>query len=229
MSATRNGKLKLSIAASKDEKGWLDYLASLFEQAFCHHPKVLWNSNVYKIQIGVSKICEFFNEVGFPAGKKALSVRVPKVVMDANVGVIQKVFLRGYFDADGYLSFKKGRQDRSSKFKKIHHYYPQISLCSISKELIIIDIGHILESIGFCHNIYEMAPNGKGKHKKYLATINGATQLKLWMKEIGSSNPVHSSKYEVWKRFRFCPPRTTLEQRITILSGQLDPEIFYKI
>ncbi|MDI6820213.1 MAG: hypothetical protein QMC89_04845 [Candidatus Hodarchaeaceae archaeon] len=47
MSATKSGKLKLSIAASKDEKGWLDYLASLFEQAFCHHPKVLWNSNVW--------------------------------------------------------------------------------------------------------------------------------------------------------------------------------------
>jgi len=227
MSATPSGKLKMAIAASKDEKGWLDYLASLFEHAFCYRPKVLWNSNVYKIQIGVGRICEFFHEAGFPAGKKALTVRAPRVVMDANVGTIQKAFLRGHFDVDGYLSFKKGRQDRSAEFKKIHHYYPQISLCSISKELIITDIRHMLGSVGFCYNIYEMTPNGKGKHKKYLATINGAPQLKLWMKEIGSSNPVHSSKYDVWIRFGFCPPRTTLEQRATILSGQLNPEIFY--
>lgn len=229
MSANRGGKgTLLSIAASKDEKEWLDYLAHLFEQIFYYRPKVLWNSNVYKIQIGVGEICEFFKKAGFPVGKKALTVRAPEVVMDADTSIISKAFLRGYFDADGCLCFKKGWSGkRYIEFKKTHHYYPQISICSISKDLIVVDVKHILDSVGLHYIIWEMMPNGKGECKKYFATINGVTQLELWMSKIGTSNPVHSSKYEVWKKFGFCPPKTTLEQRMALLSGELDPESLY--
>lgn len=35
-------------------------------------------------------------------------------------------------------------------------------------------------------------------------------------------NPVHLTKYDIWKKFGFCPPRTKLQQRIDILEGKID-------
>ena len=47
------------------------------------------------------------------------------------------------------------------------------------------------------------------------------------MKKIGFNNYAKYSKYEVWKKFGFCPPYTTLKQRKKILNGELDPYSFY--
>lgn len=227
MSAMGKNSALLSIAASKDEKDWLDHVARLFEQIFCYRPKVMWNSNVYKIQIGVNKICELFTKAGFPTGEKALTVRTPKVVMETDDDVIYKAFLKGYFDADGCLCFEKRLRGRYVEFKKTRHYYPRILLVSISKNLIIVDVKQILRVLSLRHNTRERAPSKKGEHKSYATAITGADQLELWMNKVGSSNPVHASKYQVWKKFGFCPPRTTLEQRMALLSGELAPTIFY--
>jgi intein/homing endonuclease len=168
---------------------------------------------VHKIQTGVSKICKFFTEAGLPVGEKVLTIRVPKIIMETVDSVISKAFLRGYFDADGCLLFERARiNGRCVEFKKIHHYYPRIVLCSVSKDLIVVDIKHMLKSAGLRYNICKVVPSGKGKHEGYFATINGATQVELWMREIGSSNPVHSSKYEVWKRFGFVLPEPPLNK-----------------
>jgi len=229
MSANKSGKRALlSIAAGKDEKEWLDYVANLFKKIFCYKPKVRWNLNVYKIQTGISKICEFFKEAGFPVGKKALTIRAPKAIVETNDDVAYKAFLKGYFDADVCLCFERNLHGRYVKFKKTYHYYPRILLTSISKDLIITDIKQMLEVIGLQHNTRERMPRKKEEHKSYVATITGATQLELWMKEVGSSNLVHTSKYNVWKKFGFCPTKTTLDQRLAMLAGELDPEIFYK-
>jgi len=229
MSANKSGKgALLSIAAGKDEKEWLDYVANLFEQIFRYYPKVRWNSNVYKIQTGVSKICEFFKKMGFRLGKKALTVRVPKAVIEIDDDDTYKAFLKGYFDADGCLCFERNLHGRYVEFKKTYHYYPRILLTSISKDLIVTDIKQMLEVIGLQHNTRERIPGKKEEHKSYVATITGAAQLELWMTKIGSSNPVHFTKYQVWKKFGFCPTKTTLEQRLAMLSGELNPEILVK-
>ncbi|MDH5443716.1 MAG: hypothetical protein OEX16_05395 [Hadesarchaea archaeon] len=218
----------LSIAAGVNEKEWLEHVANLFEQIFRYRPKVRWNSNVYKIQTGVSKICEFFKRAGFPAGKKASTVRAPKAVMETRNHVIYKAFLRGYFDADGCLCFERNLHGRYVEYKKTYHYYPRILLTSISRDLIVTDIKQMLKLIGLQHNTRERMPGKKEKHKSYVATITGAAQLELWMKEIRSSNPVHITKYQVWKKFGFCPTKTTLEQRLAMLSDELNPEILVK-
>jgi len=225
-----NGKgALLSIAAGREEEEWLNHVANLFEQIFNYRPKVLWNSNVYKIQIGVNGICEFFKEVGFPAGEKGLTVRVPKIVIETDDEIIYKSFLRGYSDADGCLCFERNPLGRYTLFKKTYHYYPRILLTSISKDLIVTDIKQILETIGLRYNTREILPRRKNEHKSYVATVAGAAQIKLWMKEVGSFNPVHVSKYNVWEKFGFCPTKTTLDQRRAMLSGELDSQIFYKI
>jgi len=76
MSARRDGRPSLAIAACKDKKEWLSHVANLFEQVFSYCLKVRWESNVYKIQIRTCRICDFFRSAGFPIGKKALTVRL---------------------------------------------------------------------------------------------------------------------------------------------------------
>ena len=43
---------------------------------------------------------------------------------------------------------------------------------------------------------------------------------------VGIKNPVKFTRYLIWKKFGFCPPNTTLQQRQDILNGKLD---IYKI
>lgn len=229
MSARRDGRPSLSISASKDEKEWLNHVANLFEQIFHYRTKVRWDSNVYKILIRTSKICEFFKKAGFSAGRKTLTVRSPKAIMETNDEVTYKAFLKGYFDADGSLTFERKPYRGRVEFKGIYHYYPRIALPSISKDLSLTDIKQMLEAVGLQYNTCERAPSRKGKNKVYIVAITGAAQLRFWMKEVKSSNPVHLSKYHVWKKFGFCPPRTTLEQKLAMLSGKLDSKIFYSL
>ena len=220
--------LILSIEVGREGKEWLDHLARLIEDAFCYYPKVRQLSESYRIQIRASEICEFFRNAGFVVGSKSLIVRAPRMVMEASIP-IYKAFLRGYFDAEGCLSFKKrSNSERNVDFKKTHHYYPRIMLCSTSRDLIVVDIKYMLEAVNLYYSIYKKVPKEERKHENYNVDINGVTQLEFWMKEIGSANPVQFSEYEIWKRFGFCPPNTTLEQRREMLSGELDPKVFYK-
>lgn len=225
MSAKKGSNgFQMSVEVGKDTKEWLNHLGNLFEQVFHYCPKLKQYSESCSIRIWDRKICQFFIDAGFPAGKKALIARVPKVIMEISDPRIYKAFLRGYFDGEGCLHFRRS-YGRYTEFKKTHHHYPRLLLSSASKYLIVEDIAYMLEYTSLQPVFRERVH--KGKLNEYNITISGAAQLELWMREIGSSNLVHFSKYEVWKRFGFCPPRTTLKQRLMMLSGELDPEIFY--
>jgi len=60
------------------------------------------------------------------------------------------------------------------------------------------------------------------ENRKYYISISGVDGLEKWMNLIGIKNPVKLSRYLVWKKFGFCPPHTTLQQRKDILNGKLD-------
>ena len=136
--------------------------------------------------------------------------------------------MKGYFDADGHLSFERKPRGSRVRFKGVYHYYPRIVLTSISRDLIFTDIERILETVGLHYNACGRAPSRKGKNKVYIVAITGEAQLGFWMEKVGSSNPIHLSRYHVWKKFGFCPPKTAMEQRLAMFSGELDPDIFYK-
>lgn len=57
------------------------------------------------------------------------------------------------------------------------------------------------------------------KHNIY---VSGKDNLDRWIKTIGFSNPVHLTKFQIWDKFGFCPPKTTLRERLKILNGELD-------
>ena len=158
-------------------------------------------------------------------GKKTHTVRAPIVIMESNESV-KRAFVRGYFDADGSLGFqKRSYNEEYCEAKKIYHYYPRIYIESASRDL-INDIENMLDSLGFRCKVYRRT-RCSGKYSAYAIVIKGATQIDKWMNDIKSSNPVHISKYLVWKKYGFCPPRLALDQRLAILEGKISPKFFY--
>jgi len=51
--------------------------------------------------------------------------------------------------------------------------------------------------------------------------------VKKWFNIIGSNNPKHITKFLVWKKYGFCPPRTTIKERQKFLKGVSDPFSYY--
>lgn len=148
--------------------------------------------------------------LGLPSGNKG-QISIPKVVLDSEY-ILDCI--RGIFDTDGSLTFKK-------KYRDVH-YYPVVKIDSKSKFL-ILQLLEVISKFGFtCYAFYD------GKHKSSTGVtttvhslfISGQKSLELWMDLIRPKNPVHISKYMIWKKFGFCPPRTTLSTRKSILEGR---------
>lgn len=216
-----NGEAIMEIAGSMEETGWITYVANLLWKVFGKRVVPRPHSSVYSIQTSENRICRFLEEqAGFPIGKKSLTVRAPSIVMGTRNLEVYSSFLRGYFDADGCLNFERRTYGKYADFKRTYHYYPRLLISSVSKNLILGDIREMLEFIGMRHSLFEKRPSSKGKHQVYGVVLKGAAQLETWKQTIDFSNPVHLTKYQIWKYLGFCPPKTTLNQRLRILSGE---------
>lgn len=199
-----------------------EYVEYLYKKLFGIKLSFIKYGNWFMIRLSSLAIFTFFTEVlGLPCGKKANTIRIPRIVLNAS-NEIKCSLLRGITDTDGSLTFKK-------KHKNVH-YYPIIKIDSASRQL-IEDVKNILILLGFkiytqfdCkeHNI-----KTKKIYIKHSIYLSGRKNLDLWIKKIGFKNPKHITKYLIWQKFGFCPPKTTLTQRYSILNEKLDPYSFY--
>jgi hypothetical protein len=132
--------------------------------------------------------------IGLPLGKKQYSLRVPSIFLENQEILLN--FIKGVFDTDGCISFKRKYKD--------YPYYPVISLSS-NNSLFIKDISGVLKKIKF--KVYEVY-NYKVKDdriKKGFTLINrielnGEDNLVNWFKTLGFSNPKHLEKVKkYWK------------------------------
>jgi intein/homing endonuclease len=151
-------------------------------------------------------------------GKKN-EIVIPKIILQAPLK-IQLACIRGIADTDFSLSFKKNT--------KGFHNDPCISLGCSSKQL-VLQIARILKKIKITTSLTldneEYDERTKKTYVRNYLYINGKKNLGKWMSSIAFHNSVQTSRYLVWKRFGFCPPKTTLKQRISILKGEITPEI----
>lgn len=95
----------------------------------------------------------------------------------------------------------------------------------------IKQISTILIGLGIKNYIHTESQYDKRYSKIYIKHnifISGKNRLEKWIKIIGFNNPKHLSKYLIWKKYGFCPPRNTLKDRIKILNNELDIHSFYK-
>jgi len=78
------------------------------------------------IRSGQRQALDFFRDYGFPQGRKAGIVRVPKQIIESNNKAVIKAFLRGLFSTDGYFSFQADRGPHVEiqvKSEKLRDYF----------------------------------------------------------------------------------------------------------
>jgi hypothetical protein len=157
------------------------------------------------------------------AGKKT-KIEVPLLVQTANE---KKHFLRGLCDTDGSIYFCKSNfKTKHESLFTIFHYKPKIKIATIS-DVLIKQVYDMLCSLGFSPRLSNPVKQKRNEFPMYGVVLDTKKDVQKWLEDIGFRSQKHLTKIKIWEDFGFCPPHTTLRQRIEILNGNLDPLTFY--
>lgn len=220
-------RIELDLSGNIEEREFYDnIIIPLFSKYFDIKIKGRYfnSRGTYGFVIRDKPIVSFMNSLGFPYGKKSSIVKAPKFIFKS-VGNMT-AFLRGYFDADGCFCPDRKYDSRYIEFKRKYHYYPRINMSTCSKKL-LEDLSYFLDILGINFHVQIFDSKIITESTKYVIWVVGNKNVEKWFNIIGSRNSSKMTKYLIWKKFGFCPPNTTLEQRKQILKNDLDPKIFY--
>jgi len=203
---------------TEDRAYYDQVLTKLFKKEFkitprCHEKR---SNSVYGFYICDKKVIKTFNKLGFNAGKKTYTVKIPEKIIKSNNPEIWTSFIRGFFDGDGCLNFSK-RKGTASQFKKEHHTYPRIFLSSRSFEL-IRQIHKLLTKLEIRATFNIHKPSYEWEKPAAVITIRGVNMLEKWIQLIGMNNQASFTKYLLWKKQGFCPANTTLQERFRMIA-----------
>lgn len=210
---------------NEDREHYQTYIIPLFN-TYISQP--LLNKNVptieskppyasFGIAIQNNIVGEFLSQLGIPIGKKE-ELRIPSWIKEDRNYLIN--FIRGVFDTDGSIFCKRNYSIKNNQ----KHTQIKLKIVTVSKHL-AFELKESLDLLSIKNYI-------KVQHKKtekdaYHVEVSAGINVEKWFQIIGSNNPKHITKFLVWKKFGFCPPRTNLKQRQSFLSGELNPELFY--
>ena len=204
-----------------EDKDYYDKIVCpLFSKVFgkkiiAHEKK---SNSVYGFYLCDKKIVQQFKEIGFNRNK-TYDVKTPKMILENNNPEIYSSFIRGFADCDGHINFMK-RKGKYSFFKTNFNTYPRIEIKVVSKK-IIEEISYMLDKLNIKHTKYIEKSIKINEKDRFRISIRGIERIEDWMKKIGFNNPAQHTKYLVWKKHGFCPARTTLQQRKSILNGEI--------
>lgn len=222
MRCRERNKGEVQICGSLEEKDYYDnHVIPLFNNFFNLNIKgKIFSSKTYGFICYEKVIRDLLLMAGFPAGKKSLSVEVPAIILNSKNREFFCGFLRGIFDTDGNLSFRKSYAG-INKFNRKYNHYPTIKITTVSK-LLAEGIIKMLNELDFIFLYYNRDPKKESESRKYIISISGIDGLEKWMQLVGIKNKVSLTRYLIWKRFGFCPTNTNLKQREGILNGEID-------
>jgi len=176
----------------KDEKEFYhQIIGPKFEKVFGMFPRMKYHDSqtTYGFSVYSKSIYNYLtNVIGLPSGVKYPTLKIPEIFFREEKLVI--AFIRGAFDTDGCISFKKGHKDYPN--------YPVINLTSKSANF-IKQISDFLKSINFkISELYNYKHKDsripQGYSIKSSLYINGHKSLKLWNEQIGFYSPKHLGK-----------------------------------
>jgi hypothetical protein len=230
-SGTNRMKFQLRGDGKEEKENYDNYIAPLFNKEIMNpifHRDVgfVFNKriNFYGISVESVKIEKYLNFLGIPSGVKK-ELQIPEwIKKNSNY---TKRFLRGFFDTDGSIHCQRNYSIKNNKY----HTQIRLSLVCTSKNL-MNEICGSLRKLGFKCDLNEQLAKAKysdgfTRRPFYRARICGGIQIDKWFKEIGTKSEKHRTKYEIWKKFGFCPPKTTLEERRKMLKNEVNPHIYY--
>ncbi|HIG96804.1 MAG TPA: hypothetical protein HA230_00435 [Candidatus Aenigmarchaeota archaeon] len=128
-------------------------------------------------------------DIGLKRGKK--NYRMPNKIKKR---ALYPHILRGIFDTDGCLKFSK-------QSRKVN-YYPRIQFALMPSDITNF-ISIMLEKLEIKHGKWT-EDNSRGfqtNSKLVYFHISGSDNLENWMRIIGTHNPVHITKYMIWKKW----------------------------
>ena len=168
-----------------------------FQHAFGFIPNIrLQDTNTtYGFTVHSKNIFRYLTEaIGLEQGRKDQRLKIPEIFL--NDKELLMYVIKGIFDTDGCISFKKKYKERP--------YYPVITVSSKSKKL-IQQISSFLKNMKF--NIVEIYDykvkdirNSKGYTIINRIEMNGKDNLKNWLLSVGFESPKHLKKIkENWK------------------------------
>jgi hypothetical protein len=138
------------------------------------------------IRSGQPQALSFFHAYGFPQGRKAGVVVVPKQIFESNDQDIIKSFLCGLFSTDGCFSYQVNRGPRV-----------EIQVKSQGLRDGFVDLA---SRIDFEFRSYAyLPPKGKNKSPLQVAFTTRSGQVIRWMEEVGSIKDAHIKRYTKWK------------------------------
>ena len=219
---TRGNAIYITGHPKEDKEYFDNNLSPLFSKNFQKvSPRAYSYWGVYGFGLYKKEVINRIIELGMQKGNKASTVKFPKWAFSSKK--IMKSILRGLFDTDGCVSCEKNYSLKNPKY----HTKIKIHIVSISPNLIkeANKILNKLEIKNFIKKPYQQKQkNCKLSHR---IVIDGGINVDKWFKLIGSSNPKHITKYQIWKKYNFCPPFTTLDERKRILNGE-NPYNYYE-
>ena len=213
-SGKNKGRLRFQLRGNitEDKEHYDNFIIPLFNDTFGINIKpVICNGKdkSYGISIENQKVCELLQELEIPVGIKD-ELQIPSWI--TSNGEFTKCFLQGLMDTDGSVFCGKDYNYPAKGYIKI-----RMGICSTSKNL-IKEVSELLKILGI-HNLKIKDYKQKIQNWKDFSRIQiDGPNVAKYFNLIGSKNPKHITKFQVWKRFGFCPPRTTIEQRYSMLK-----------
>ncbi|OYT53540.1 MAG: hypothetical protein B6U72_05405 [Candidatus Altiarchaeales archaeon ex4484_2] len=196
-------RVKITGDATEDLPYFKECLSPLMTGLFGREPLLRFKRKERTVELAFfgKGVYEFLINFGMAPSPKRNRAVIPPFIFENN---LEAPFLRGLFDTDGCLVFDKQHKDV--------HYYPRIEIkmlpCPMRDQLF-----DILSSLHFRY-IVSPQPN-----ESLRIQMNGKKMINKWDTIVGFNNKKHISKYQLWQRFGYYTPNTTLEQRLDILSG----------
>ena len=217
---------------TEDKEYYDEHMTQLFKEVLIEtKPQLYPYWRVYGIGLHNVRLIQFLTNLGIPKGKKAHSAQIPQWILSSHDDAIKIAFLRGLFDTDGCLESKKCYGKYDTPFRKKYHCQPRIVFTSIS-EVLMIQVLNLLKELQFHPEKINLRKGGFmnnfNHEKSYRIRLNKLEEIKRWFDILYiSANPKHTTKYFLWKKFGFVPPRTTIEERRNILKGEVDIYSYY--
>tara|TARA_Y100000310_G_C20502432_1_gene724675 strand:+ start:62 stop:775 length:714 start_codon:yes stop_codon:yes gene_type:complete len=175
------------------------------EVVYKKHPKV----GIYGFHIFNKELVDFFKKLEISSGTK-LNIVIPSWIKSDDKFSLR--FLRGLFDTDGNLYFDKNRSSRSPI-----NNCPTIKLGTVSK-LLIDEVYDLLVKFGMHPRIKNPYKGKRDKNPVHTVLLYRKGDIEFFIRNIGFKNPKHSTKWRLFEKYRKCLPKTTLNQRLTLLN-----------
>jgi hypothetical protein len=204
-----------------DDQPYLEfYVSRLIEDTFGLKPKTYVHprSATLILRTHSKDALQAKIKAGLHPGRK-VHLRLPKLLQPSNNNRAIVQFIRGLFDIEGTLRFRKQSRDR--------HYYPVLE-CEMADPLFVRSVYRILTKLGLAVSYRVKGPRTEPvRRAKGVFYVSGWNGINTWLETLGFANAKHASKLLVAEMSGFCPTHTSLDERLAIIAGEIDPATFY--